>query len=50
MVAGALAPGLYVGEPGDLLAPQADNPRGFWERRDVVALNDGMLAALGRNW
>ena len=51
MVAGALASaGLRAGEEGDLLAPQGDNPRGFWERQDVVALNDQLLARVDASW
>ena len=51
MVAGALAsPGLYVGEQEDLLKGQEDNPRGFWEREDVVALNDTILSANNATW
>ena len=51
LVAGALASaGVYVGEPGDLLAEQLDNPRGFSERSDVVALDEAMLAASGGSW
>lgn len=42
--------GLYIGESTELLAPQADNPRGFWERRDVVELNDRLLADAGGSW
>ncbi|MDX1643887.1 MAG: glycosyltransferase, partial [Thermoanaerobaculia bacterium] len=42
--------GLYFGPPEAALAPQPDNPRGFWERRDVVALNDELLAAAGGSW
>ena len=51
MVAGALASaGVHVGEPEALLARQEDNPHGFWERRDVVALNDEILASAGASW
>ncbi len=51
MVAEALASGgLFVGEPDELLAGQEDNPRGFWEREDVVALNDEILAANNATW
>ena len=51
MVAGALASaGVYVGESADLLTDQEDNPHGFWEREDVVALNDAILAANGAAW
>jgi GT2 family glycosyltransferase len=48
MVAGALAAaGIYAGRPEELLAGQEDNPRGFWERKELVALNDELLAACG---
>ena len=51
VVAGALASaGLYAGEPEELLSAQQDNPRGFWERRDVVALNDEILSSAGSSW
>ena len=51
MVAEALASaGLYVGEPEDLLSGQEDNPHGFWEREDVVALNDAILLDNGGHW
>jgi hypothetical protein len=36
--------------PKDLLPPQVDNPKGFWEPRAVVRLNEGILAALGGSW
>lgn len=36
--------------PGDLMAGRADNPRGFFESRGMVALDDRMLAALGSAW
>ena len=39
--------GADVGEREDLLAPAADNPAGFWEHREIVALNDAVLAELG---
>lgn len=42
--------GLYVGQAAELLAPQADNPGGFWERRDVLDLNDEILAEAGGSW
>ncbi|RLA61608.1 MAG: hypothetical protein DRR04_02530 [Gammaproteobacteria bacterium] len=51
MVAAALASaGLYAGRPAELLVAQEDNPHGFWERRDVVALNDEILSSYGANW
>ena len=27
-----------------------DNPKGFWEDIEIVALNDKILAALGLQW
>ena len=51
MVAEALASaGVYVGEPQDLLLGKEDNPHGFWEREDVVALDDAILADAGAAW
>ncbi|HET9058733.1 MAG TPA: sulfotransferase [Acidimicrobiales bacterium] len=50
-VAGFLAKaGLYAGEATELLAPAEDNPKGFFEREDVNALNDQLLAELGGAW
>jgi len=34
------ASGFYVGEENELLPPQSDNEEGFWERRDVMELNE----------
>jgi hypothetical protein len=39
--------GLYVGEDKDLLAPAPDNRDGYWERQDIVELNDELLRMLG---
>jgi GT2 family glycosyltransferase len=51
MVAEALASaGVYVGEDAELLRGQEDNPHGFWEREDVVALNEAILEANGAAW
>ncbi len=51
LVAGLLSKlGLYVGEEPELLAPQPDNPKGFFERSDVVAINDALLAAQDATW
>jgi GT2 family glycosyltransferase len=51
MVAEALASGgIYVGDKDDLLKGQEDNPHGFWEREDVVALNDDILSANDATW
>ena len=42
--------GFYTGETEELLEPQEDNPKGFWERRDVVQLNDLILEEAGGSW
>jgi hypothetical protein len=34
----------------NLMPPQADNPKGFWEDRDVVAINDELLVHFGSAW
>ena len=48
-VTGALR--LFGAELGtDLMAPGADNPKGFWEHAGVVAIHDRLLAALDRAW
>ena len=36
--------------PLNLLPPQDDNPRGFWESSVLVTLNDQILAAGGSHW
>lgn len=33
-----------------LMAPAPDNPKGFWENRFVVNLNDRMLDSVGASW
>ena len=47
-VAGALRlAGVDLG--ADLMAPAADNPKGFFEHAGVVAIHDRLLQALGRS-
>ncbi len=36
--------------PQDLLGGRVDNPKGFFESAGMVALDDRILAALGRSW
>lgn len=36
--------------PAHMLAPAADNPRGFWESRVVMAVLDAILQACGNTW
>ena len=33
-----------------LLEPGPDNPKGYWEHRDIVAVHERLLAALGSRW
>ncbi|HIO22165.1 MAG TPA: hypothetical protein EYN18_07210 [Nitrospirales bacterium] len=42
--------GLDLGDTARLLDPQADNPMGFWENREIMDLNDRLLAAKGGSW
>jgi hypothetical protein len=50
-VAGYLAKaGFFAGDEADLLDAAEDNPKGFFEREDVNALNDGFLAELDGAW
>ena len=39
--------GVHLGDPSDLVQPAADNRAGLWEHREIVGLNDEVLAALG---
>ncbi len=51
MVARALAfSGVYAGEDSELLQAQEDNPHGFWEREDLLTLNDAILAENNASW
>jgi hypothetical protein len=47
--AGALVH-LGAAAPQHLMAPSADNERGFWESPVILDLNDAVLAAGGSNW
>jgi hypothetical protein len=50
-VAGFLArAGFFAGRDDELLPPAEDNPKGFFEREDVNALNDELFASLGGAW
>lgn len=39
--------GVYLGEAEDFLEPAADNPKGFWENKFFVEVNDEILRRLG---
>ena len=40
--------GVSLGE--NLLGPGEDNPKGYWENTQAVAINEELLAALDRTW
>jgi GT2 family glycosyltransferase len=51
MISGALVRcGFHAGIEDELMSAASDNPQGFWERRDVVALNDKLLSSVNSTW
>jgi len=42
--------GVYFGESEDFIEVNEENPRGFWERKDVRQLNDDMLHSMNADW
>lgn len=42
--------GAYLGTLDDLIGANAENPKGFWERRDVIDINDAILRHMGCEW
>jgi hypothetical protein len=44
------AMGCYAGEERDFPAPDVFNPTGYWEHRDVWALDEEILATLETSW
>lgn len=42
--------GAYFAPEGAAMPPTPDNPKGYWERNDIVVLNEGILANLGATW
>jgi hypothetical protein len=42
--------GYYFGEPSDMMLPQPCNPDGFWERLDVMQINDQILFPGQSSW
>lgn len=42
--------GAYFGPEGSALPANHDNPKGFWERLDIIHLNDALLAPHGCDW
>ena len=42
--------GLYLGPDDDLIPPLPDNPKGFWESKSIVSINDRILNHFGGTW
>ena len=42
--------GVHVGSRSEMNPAEPANPRGYWERREVVSLDEEILAALGASW
>lgn len=42
--------GVYLGPEGMSTGANPENPKGFWERRDVRLLNDAVLHSVGCDW
>lgn len=42
--------GVYLGAPDDLLPAASDNPHGFFERRDVLSVNQAIFSHHQANW
>jgi len=42
--------GAYFGPEGSSTGANAENPKGFWERRDVRSLNDALLFSVHADW
>ena len=36
--------------PGTLMSANEDNPKGYWESREIISLNNAMLTALNSSW
>ena len=42
--------GVDLGAEEHLLGPRPDNPKGFWEYKPILDLNEEILGRLGGNW
>ncbi|HEX6900122.1 MAG TPA: sulfotransferase [Thermoanaerobaculia bacterium] len=42
--------GCHAGPEEGFAPPDAANPKGYWERRDVWAVDEAILQALGKSW
>ena len=42
--------GAYLGEDTDFVIPLSDNPKGYWERSDIVGFNTRLLNQVKKSW
>ncbi|MDQ3753712.1 MAG: sulfotransferase [Acidobacteriota bacterium] len=42
--------GLCLGAESALVAPSRDNPGGYWENKNFVSINNGILSEFGSSW
>lgn len=42
--------GVYIGPEEDLVAPGPGGPKGFWERLDMMEIDDRLLRSQGGSW
>lgn len=42
--------GAYLGEDADIIEADADNPLGYWERKDIINLHSRILSQFKRSW
>jgi hypothetical protein len=45
-----ISAGFYAGAPSALMAPNYANPRGYFERNEIIELNDEILREAGASW
>ncbi|MGO4545090.1 hypothetical protein AB4Z29_09850 [Paenibacillus sp. 2TAB23] len=42
--------GVYIGNEHQMVLPREDNPEGFWEHAEIVAVHDELLDQLSSSW
>src|SRR5215467_9657005 len=42
--------GVYLGDEAHLMGSHPENPKGYWEYRPILALNEEILGRLGGTW
>ena len=51
LISGLLAQvGVHFGKEAEFIQANEENPKGFWERRDVRKLNDMLLHSMNCDW